>query len=144
MPGDFYYESESGVFVTSYWGAVSILDILETILRRSHDPRIQSAKANVVDLSHATWTETQSKLVRAELERLRPALGPPKAHNTVFVAPGEFFYGFARMYAIVQITYSGSVVQVTRSWTEAAKLLGLDLSKAEAGSREIAAEGSQE
>jgi len=134
MPGDYYFEEEIGVFITAYWGEVSLVDILDVILRRAHDPRLQSATANLIDLSSATWVEAPPTFLREQVERLRPALGPPKA-RTVFVAPGELFYGLARMYAIVQIIYGGASVEVVRSWGAAAKLLAVDLEQAEAWAR---------
>ena len=137
MPGDYYFDDEMGVFVTAYWGQVSLVDILEVILRRAHDPRLQSATANVIDLSNATWTEVPPTFLREQMEQLRPALGPPKA-RTVFITPGEFFFGFARMYAIVQVIYGGASVEVVRSWDAAAKLLGIDIGPAQAWVREHA------
>src|SRR5262247_1764497 len=135
MPGDFHYVDENGVLVTTYWGELSIVDILETVLRRGHDPRIHEAKANVIDLSSATWSDPTTRMVRDEIERLRPALGPPKARNTVFIAPGDFFYGLCRMYALVQAIFSGAHVDVVRSWNAASELLHIDLADAEAWSR---------
>lgn len=130
MPGDHHYEAESGVFVTCYWGQVSLADILSTIEERNRDPRLQGARASVIDVTNAGWTEVPISFTREKLGRLRPALSPP-AIRTVFVAPSEFWYGFTRMYAIVHEIYGGSRVDVVRSWPEAAEMLGRDLKRAE-------------
>lgn len=142
MPGDYHFEEGSGVSVTTYWGQVSLVDILETISRRLHDPDIDSIKASVIDLSAATWSEVPPKYVHKELDRLRPALGPPRA-RTVFVTPGEFFYGFARMYALIHVIYGAASVEVARSWKDAGRLLGLDLVAAEAWAKDRAAAGEE-
>ena len=138
MPGDYSYLEKGEIFVTSYWGTVSLVDILDTITRRVQELPHHHAKANVVDTSNAKWTEVPPNYVHQEVQRLRPAFGPPKVPS-VFITPGEFFYGFARMYAIVQIVYANATVEVVRSWAEASKLLGIDLKEAEAWSRERAA-----
>ena len=140
MPGDYRCLDEPDVFVTVYWGRLSLVDILETISRRIHDPDLTSVEANVIDLSHATWTDTSPTYVHAELDRLRPAFAPPKV-RTVLVAPGEFFYGFARMYALVQVVYGAAKVDAVRTWKEAADSLGIDLAAAEAWARARAASG---
>ena len=138
MPGDYRFLEPSEIVVTSYWGTVSLVDILDTITRRVEEHPHHHAKANVVDTSFAKWTELPPKYVHQEVQRLRPAFGPPKVPS-VFICPGEFFYGFARMYSIVQIIYANAKVEVVRSWAEAAKVLGVDLKEAEAWSRERAA-----
>jgi hypothetical protein len=134
MPGDYHFMDASGIYVTVYWGRVSLVDILETISRRAQEPNLQSAKANVIDLSSATWTEMPPRYVQDEIHRLRPALAPPKI-PTVLVTPGEFFFGFARMYALVQVVYGAAKVNAVRSWSEAAQVLGLDLGESEAWAR---------
>lgn len=140
MPGDYHYFDSHHLFVTVYWGRISLVDILDTILRRTHDPDIAEARANVIDLSHATWTEIPPQYVRSELDRLRPALGPPKL-PTVFVTPGEFFYGFARMYALMQVIYGAAKVTVVRSWNEASAAVGFDLEEARAWAMQRAPAG---
>jgi hypothetical protein len=142
MPGDHHYEPESGVFVTSYFGEVSLADIMTTIEERNRDPRLQGARASVIDLTHAWWAEVPISFTREKLDRLRPALAPPPT-RTVFVAPMEFWYGFTRMYAIVHEIYGGSRIDVVRSWPEAGEVLGRDLKQAEAWSRLRAATGTE-
>lgn len=137
MPGDYQYFDESSIVVTAYWGTTSILDILDTITRRLREMPEHRPKASVVDLSNARWTEVPTRLIHQEIEGLRPALAPPKV-RTVFVAPNDFFYGFTRMYAIVHVIYGAANVEVVRSWSEAAKLLGVDLAAAEKWVRERA------
>lgn len=137
MPGDYCCIDESDIFVTVYWGKLSLVDIMDTITRRLHDPDLTTVKANVIDLSHATWTDIPPKYSHDELERLRPAFAPPKV-RTILIAPGEFFYGFARMYALVQVVYGAAKVDVVRSWKEAAGALGIDLARAEAWAKERA------
>ncbi|HEY7728184.1 MAG TPA: hypothetical protein VID50_06985 [Candidatus Eisenbacteria bacterium] len=134
MPGDHHYDPESGVFVTCYWGEVSLADILGTIEERNRDRRLEGARASVIDITNAWWAEVPVSFTREKLDRLRPALAPPAVH-TVFVAPMEFWYGFVRMYAIVHEIYGGSRIDVVRSWPEAAEAVGRDLSQAEAWSR---------
>ena len=134
MPGDYRCIDEIDVFVTVYWGRLSLVDILDTISRRIHDPDLPSVKANVIDLTHATWTDIPPQYIHDELERLRPAFAPPKV-RTVIVAPSEFFYGFARMYALVQVVYGAAKVDTVRTWDEAAKELGIDLKAAESWAR---------
>ena len=116
------------------------MDILDTISRRLHDPDLPSVKANVIDLSHATWTEVPPQYIHDQLDRIRPAFAPPKV-RTVLVAPGEFFYGFARMYALVQVVYGAAKVDTVRSWKEAAEVLGIDLKDAESWARSRATSG---
>ncbi len=140
MPGDYRCIDECDVFVTVYWGRLSLVDILETISRRIHDPDLTSVKANVIDLSHATWTDISPTYVHDELDRLRPAFAPPKV-RTVLIASGEFFYGFARMYALVQVVYGAAKVDAVRTWKEAADSLGIDLAAAEAWARARASSG---
>ncbi len=135
MPSDFCYRDDSDVYVTVYWGSVSIVDILETILKRAHDPDLKAAKAHLVDLSHAAWTETPPMQVHEELSRLRPAFAPPKI-PTAFVTPGDFFYGFARMYALMEVIYGAAKVEVYRSWDAASAALGIPLASAEAWARD--------
>ena len=130
MPGDYRCIDECDVFVTVYWGRLSLVDILDTISRRLHDPDLPSVKANVIDLSHATWTEIPPHYIHDQLDRLRPAFAPPKV-RTVIVAPSEFFYGFARMYALVQVVYGAAKVDAVRSWEEATEALGIDLREAQ-------------
>ncbi len=142
MPGDYHFEVDREISVTTYWGQVSLVDILDTISRRIHDPDFDAAKASVIDLSAATWTEIPPKYIRQELDRLRPALAPPKL-RTVFVTPGEFFYGFARMYAIIHVVYGGASVDVVRSWKDAGELLGLDLAASEAWATRRATAGEE-
>ena len=134
MPGDHHYEPESGVFVTCYWAEVSLEDILTTIEQRNRDPRLQGARASVIDLTNARWAEVPISFTREKLDRLRPALAPPPI-RTVFVTPTEFWHGFTRMYAIVHEIYGGSRIDVVRSWPEAAEVLGRDLKQAEAWTR---------
>ncbi len=143
MPGDYHYIGDQEIVVTVYWGQVSLVDILDTISRRVHDSDLHDAKGNVIDLSDATWAETPPQYVHEELNRLRPAFAPPKV-PTVFVTPGEFFYGFARMYAIVHVVYGAAKVEVVRSWGEAAKVLGRDLREAETWARRRVSSGSGE
>ena len=131
MPSDFSYRDDSDVYVTVYWGTVSIVDILETILERAHDSDLKNAKAHLVDLSHAAWAETPPHQIHQELQRLRPAFAPPKL-PTVFVTPGEFFYGFARMYALMEVIYGAAKVDVFRTWGDASAALGIPLASAEA------------
>ena len=135
MPSDFCYRDDTDVYVTVYWGSVSIVDILETILKRAHDSDLRAAKAHIVDMSLATWAEAPTSQVREQLERLRPAFAPPKI-PTAFVTPGEFFYGLARMYALMEVIYGGAKVEVYRSWDAAAAALGIPLASAEAWTRE--------
>jgi hypothetical protein len=142
MPGDHHYEPDGGIFVTCYWGEVSLADILTTIEQRNRDARLPGARASVVDMTYAWWAEVPTHFTREKLNRLRPALSPPSV-RTVFVAPMEFWYGFTRMYAIVHEIYGGSRVDVVRSWPEAAEALGLDLKEAERWSRGRASAGSE-
>src|SRR5512146_1526135 len=101
MPGDYAYLDDCDQYVTSYWGRISLLDILETISQRLRDPDVQDARLHVIDLSPADWIDAPPKLIHGELDRLRPAFAPPKV-PTILIAPGEFFRGFARMYAVFQ------------------------------------------
>jgi len=140
MPGDYCCIDPCDVFVTVYWGRLTLVDILDTISRRLHDPDLPSVKANVIDLSHATWTEVPPQYIHDQLDRIRPAFAPPKV-RTVLVAPGEFFYGFARMYALVQVVYGAAKVDTVRSWKEAAEVLGIDLKDAESWARSRATSG---
>jgi len=135
MPSDFSYRDDSDIYVTVYWGTVSIVDILDTILKRAHDSDLRAARAHVVDLSHATWSETPPTQLRQEMERLRPAFAPPKV-PTAFVTPGEFFYGLARMYALMEVIYGSAKVDVHRSWDAASAALGIPLASAEAWARD--------
>ena len=134
MPSDFSYRDDTGVYVTVYWGTVTIVDILDTILSRAHDSDLKDAKAHIIDLSHAAWAETPPRQVHEELDRLRPAFAPPKI-RTAFVTPGEFFYGFARMYALMEVIYGAAKVDVYRSWGAAGEALGIPLGSAEAWAR---------
>jgi hypothetical protein len=134
MPSEYQYLDDTDVYVTVYWGTVTTVDILETIMKRSHDSDLRAAKAHVVDLSNAVWMETPPPQLHEELERLRPAFAPPKI-RTVFVTPGEFFYGFARMYALVHVVYGAAKVDVYRSWTAASEALGIPLASAESWAR---------
>lgn len=135
MPSDFSYRDDSDVYVTVYWGEVSIVDILDTILKRAHDSDLRVAKAHLIDLSHAAWVETPPQQVHQELERLRPAFAPPKI-RTAFVTPGDFFYGLASMYALMEVIYGAAKVDVYRSWGAAADALGLPLASAESWARD--------
>jgi hypothetical protein len=142
MPGDHHYEPESGMFVTCYFGEVSLADILSTIEERNRDPRLVDARASAVDLTYAWWAEVPISFTREKLDRLRPALAPPML-RTVFIAPMEFWYGFTRMYAIVHEIYGGSRIDVVRSWPEVAEVLGRDVKQAEAWSRLRASAGAE-
>jgi hypothetical protein len=135
MPGAYHYLDDRDVVVSTYWGAISLVDILETILHRVGELPEHHPKVSVIDLSAAKWTEHPAKFEHREMERLRPALAPPKV-RTVLIAPGDFFYGFARMYAIMHVIYGAANVDVVRTWGEAAKVLGVDLSAAEAWSKD--------
>ena len=131
MPGDYHYLDEIDIVVSAYWGTISLSDILDTITRRAQEMPEHHPKASVIDLSYAQWNEITPKYIHQEMERLRPALAPPKV-RTVFVAPGDFFYGFARMYALVHVIYGAANVDVVRSWADASKLLEVELGAAEA------------
>ena len=135
MPSDFSYRDDSDVYVTVYWGEVSIVNILDTILKRAHDSDLRVAKAHLIDLSHAAWVETPPQQVHQELERLRPAFAPPKI-RTAFVTPGDLFYGLASMYALMEVVYGAAKVDVYRSWGAAADALGLPLASAESWARD--------
>ena len=135
MPGDYRYLDESTLVASTYWGTISLVDILETISHRVSELSEHHPKASVVDLSAAKWNETSPKFMHHEMERLRPALAPPKV-RTVLIAPSDFFYGFARMYAIMHNIYGAANVDVVRSWADAAKILDMDLSSAETWARE--------
>jgi hypothetical protein len=141
MPSDFQYLDDSDAYVTVYWGTVTMVDILETIMKRAHDSDMKAAKAHVVDLSNAVWMETPPQQLHKELERLRPAFAPPKI-RTLFVTPGDFFFGFARMYALVHVIYGAAKVDVYRSWSDASDALGVSLSSAESWARGRIAAGS--
>jgi hypothetical protein len=143
MPGDYHYLDDSDVYVTVYWGRLSLFDILETISHRAEDPDLREAKVHVIDLSNATWTETPPVLVQEQAEKLRPAFAPPKM-PTILVAASEFFFGFARMYAVFQVIYGGSKVHVVRSWVDAREQSVAPLDSAEAWARERAAAGARE
>lgn len=144
MPGDYRFLDESTIVVSTYWGTISLVDILETITQRVSQLTEHHPRASVVDLSAAKWTETPRKFVEHEMERLRPALAPPKV-RTVLIAPSDFFFGFARMYSIVHKIYGAANVDVTRTWEQAAQMLEMDLSAAEAWSRDrVAQEETQE
>lgn len=143
MPGDYRYLDDADVVVSTYWGTISLVDILDTITHRASELPEHHPRASVVDLSAARWTETPPKFVQHEMERLRPALAPPKV-RTVFIATGDFFYGFARMYAIVHNIYGAANVDVARTWADAAKILGMDLGGAERWARERVASGEAE
>lgn len=135
MPSECSYRDDLDVYVTVYWGTISIVDILETIVRRGHDSDLRAASAHLVDLSHAVWSETPAKVVHEELARLRPAFAPPKV-PTSFVTPGDFFYGLASMYALMEVIYGAAKVDVYRSWDAASAALGIPLASAEAWARE--------
>jgi len=143
MPGDYGYIQKDHCIVTVYWGEVSLVDILETISRRIRDPELVEASASVIDLGPATWCEVSPKYVHDELTRLRPVFAPPKL-PTLIVAPGDFFYGFGRMYALIQVIYGAARVEVVRSWKEAETALGRGLEGAEAWARERASEKTGE
>ena len=143
MPGDYHYLDESDIVVSTYWGTISLVDILDTITRRVHEMPEHHAKASVINLSDAKWTEVPPTYVHKEMERLRPALAPPRI-RTILVTPGEFFYGFGRMYALMHVIYGAANVEVVRSWGEAAKRLGADLSAAEKWAKERAARDEAE
>jgi hypothetical protein len=134
MPSDFCYRDDSDVYVTVYWGTVSMLDILETILARAHDSDLLAAKAHVVDLSQAVWTETSPQRLHQEVERLRPAFAPPKI-RTAFITPGDFFHGLATMYALIEVVYGAAKVEVYRDWSAAAAALETSLASAESWAR---------
>jgi hypothetical protein len=138
MPGDFHYLDESEIVISSYWGTVTLVDILETITRRAREMPSHHAEASVIDTTEARWTDVPPKFVREQVQSLRPALAPPKV-RTVFIAPGEFFNGFARMYALMHSIYGAANVEVVRSWDEASKLLGVDLAEAQQWAKERAA-----
>ncbi len=140
MPGDYHYLDDSDAYVTVYWGKLSLLDLLETILSRAQDPDLKTAKVHVIDLSEPTWAEAPSERLHDQVDRLRQAFAPPKM-RTILVAPGEFFYGFARFYAIVQVVYASARVDVVRSWDEAAAAAGMDLTSARAWAKERIARG---
>jgi hypothetical protein len=140
MPGDYHYLDDSDAYVTVYWGRLSLVDILETISSRAQDPDLKDAKVHIVDLSEASWVELPPAVLHDQVEQLRPAFAPPKI-RTVFVTPGEFFYGFARFYAIVQVVYGAAKVEVVRSWKEAATAAGASLASAESWARERVAKG---
>jgi hypothetical protein len=140
MPGDYHYLDDSDAYVTVYWGRLSLVDILETISSRAQDPDLKDAKVHIVDLSEASWVELPPAVLHDQVEQLRPAFAPPKI-RTVFVTPGEFFYGFARFYAIVQVVYGAAKVEVVRSWKEAAAAAGASLASAESWARERVAKG---
>jgi hypothetical protein len=135
MPGDYHYLDQDSVVVTTYWGTISLHDILDTIMSRLSELSEHHPKASVIDLSNARWVEHPPKFEHREMERLRPALAPPKV-RTVFVASSDFFFGFARMYAVMHTVYGAANVDVVRSWAEAGELVGMDLSAAERWSRE--------
>jgi len=141
MPSDYQYLDDTDVYVTVYWGTVTMVDILDTIMKRAHDSDLKLAKAHVVDLSSAVWMETPPQHLHQELERLRPAFAPPKIRS-VFVTPGDFFYGFARMYALVHVIYGAAKVDVYRSWSAASDALGIPLASAESWARGRIASGS--
>ena len=134
MPSDFCYLDDSDVYVTVYWGEVTLVDILETIMKRAHDSDLKAAKAHVVDLSHAEWLDTGAHELHHELERLRPAFAPPKIRS-IFVATGDFFYGFALMYALMHVVYGAAKVEVFRTWADAGRSLGAPLGSAESWAR---------
>ena len=140
MPGDYRCIDDCNAFVTVYWGRLSLVDILETISDRLHDPDLPTVKASVIDLSPATWVDVPPKILHEELDRLRPAFAPPKV-RTVLIAPSDFWYGFARMYALVQVVYGAAKVDAVRTWKEAADSLGIDLAAAETWARARAASG---
>jgi hypothetical protein len=140
MPGDYHYLDDSDAYVTVYWGRLSLVDILETISSRAQDPDLKDAKVHIVDLSEASWVELPPAVLHDQVEQLRPAFAPPKI-RTVFVTPGEFFYGFARFYAIVHVVYGAAKVEVVRSWKEAATAAGASLASAESWARERVAKG---
>jgi len=129
MPADYHYLDESGIVASTYWGTISLVDILDNILHRLSEMPVHHPKASVIDLSFARWAEMPPQFEHRELERLRPALAPPKV-RTVLIAPSDFFYGFARMYAVMHKVYGAANVDVVRTWEEAAKMLGMDLSAA--------------
>ena len=140
MPSDFRYLDDCDIYVTVYWGALTTTDILETIVKRSHDSDLRAAKAHVVDMANATWAETSLPRDHTVLERLRPAFAPPRL-RTMFIAPGDFIYGFALMYGLFHIVYSSAKVDVQRSWGDASRALGLPLDSAEAWTRQRIAAG---
>ncbi|HET9951070.1 MAG TPA: hypothetical protein VFS09_04675 [Candidatus Eisenbacteria bacterium] len=141
MPSDFSYVDDGDVYVTVYWGRITLVDILETIMKRAHDSDMKAARAHVVDLSHAVWAETDPHEVHQQLERLRPAFAPPKVRS-LFVAAGDFFYGFAIMYALMHVVYGAAKVEVFRDWAGAAGALGTPLASAESWARSRAAAGA--
>ena len=140
MPGDYRCIDDCNAFVTVYWGRLSLVDILETISDRLHDPDLPTVQASVIDLSHATWVDIPPRALHDELDRLRPAFAPPKV-RTMLIAPSDFWYGFARMYALVQVVYGAAKVDAVRTWKEAADSLGIDLAAAETWARDRAASG---
>jgi hypothetical protein len=139
MPGDFHYLDESNVVVSTYWGTITLVDILETITQRASELSDHHPKASLIDLCAAQWAETPPRFMKEEMERLRPALAPPKV-RTVFITAGDFFFGFARMYSIVHNIYGAANVDVVRSWEAAGTMLGMDLSAAETWSRDRVAQ----
>ena len=141
MPSDYCYLDDSDVYVTVYWGRVTLVGILETIMERAHDPDMKAAKAHVVDLSHAVWEDTGAHDVHHQLDRLRPAFAPPKIRS-IFVASGDFFYGLALMYALMHVVYGAAKVDVFRDWGAAAAALGTPLASAESWARSRAAAGA--
>ena len=141
MPSDFKYLDDSDIYVTVYWGRVSLVDILETILKRAHDSDMRAAKAHVVDLSDAVWADMDANELHRDLERLRPALAPPKIRS-VFVSSNDFFYGLALMYAVMHTVYGAAKVDVFRDWAAAGKALETPLASAESWARSRVAAGA--
>lgn len=137
MPGDFQYLDDSGIVVTTYWGTISLIDILETISQRVGEMPVHRAKASIIDVSQAKWTDAPPNFVHKNVAQLRPALAPPRV-RTIIVAPSEFFYGFGRMYALMHVIFGAANVDVARSWSEASRMLGMNLASAERLSRERA------
>lgn len=144
MPGDYHYLDENKLVVSTYWGTISLVDIMETITHRIGELPKHHPNASLIDLSGARWAEPHPKFEQREMERLRPAFAPPKV-RTLLIASSDFFYGFARMYALMHTVYGAANVDVVRTWAEAGQLLGMDLSAAERWSLErVAREESAE
>jgi hypothetical protein len=127
----YFYNAEDAIFVTSYWGRTSIAEGNAMRQQRAADPARSEARAHIIDLSEFEGTDL-SPDSETEIFRALGILYPQTFSDvpTIVVASRPQVFGQARIFeTTVGLQPSGPGVKVVRSWKEAEKLVGADLTQ---------------
>lgn len=133
MGATYFFLADASLLVTGYWGRTDPSASQQVRDARAADPSRKLARAHVIDLSFLEGTTaspaSEAETFRGLASSYLLTFGPLP---TAVIATTPHIFGLARVFEIAAGVQVPPVpVRAVRSWDEAARFLGLDLTEAE-------------